>query len=192
MSDIALKSEKIASAVYFITSFFADQEPLKWKLREAASEVATFKKGAVRQSLLDITNLLRIAKNTGLISAPNYELMGKEIERYLADVDSSTLLPSLATPIKDNIGRPLQIEETNRAEEKPDLKDFSAVSVKKNTRQSIIIGLLKRKREAMIKDITPLIHGCSEKTIQRELLSMVKSGILRKEGEKRWSRYSLA
>ena len=44
----------------------------------------------------------------------------------------------------------------------------------------------------MIKDVSPLIKGCSEKTIQRELLSMVKSGILKKEGEKRWSKYSLA
>ena len=44
----------------------------------------------------------------------------------------------------------------------------------------------------MIKDVSPLISGCSEKTIQRELLAMVYAGILRKMGEKRWSRYSLA
>ncbi|NCN08031.1 hypothetical protein GW944_00480, partial [Candidatus Parcubacteria bacterium] len=73
-----------------------------------------------------------------------------------------------------------------------DLKNFGAVSVKKNSRQSIIINVLKRKKEIMIKDISPLIDGCSEKTIQRELLAMVNSGILKKEGEKRWSRYSLA
>ncbi len=72
------------------------------------------------------------------------------------------------------------------------LKEFGAVAVKKNSRQSIIINLLKRKKEIMIKDVAPLIEGVSEKTIQRELLSMVLQGILRKEGEKRWSRYSLA
>lgn len=72
------------------------------------------------------------------------------------------------------------------------LREFGAVSVKKNNRKSVIIGLLKRKKEIMIKDVVPLIEGCSEKTVQRELLSMVKEGILKKEGEKRWSRYSLA
>ena len=72
------------------------------------------------------------------------------------------------------------------------LKQYGAVSVKKNSRQSVIIGLLKRKKEIMIKDVSPLISGCSEKTIQRELSAMVAAGILRKIGDKRWSRYSLA
>jgi hypothetical protein len=80
----------------------------------------------------------------------------------------------------------------DRVQKSKSLKDFGAVSVKKNSRQSIIINLLKRKKEIMIKDVSPLISGCSEKTIQRELLAMVKAGILRKTGEKRWSRYSLA
>jgi hypothetical protein len=66
------------------------------------------------------------------------------------------------------------------------------VSVKKNKRQTVILDLLKRQKEIMIKDVSPLISGVSEKTIQRELLNMVKSGVLKKEGEKRWSRYSLA
>jgi DNA-binding transcriptional ArsR family regulator len=72
------------------------------------------------------------------------------------------------------------------------LRDFGTVAVKKNARQSVIINLLKRKREIMIKDVAPLIEGVSEKTIQRELLAMVEQGIVKKEGEKRWSRYSLA
>jgi len=76
--------------------------------------------------------------------------------------------------------------------EKKDLKEFGAVAVKKNSRQSVIISLLKRKKEIMIKDVSPLIDGVSEKTIQRELLAMVSQKILKKEGEKRWSRYSLA
>jgi hypothetical protein len=81
---------------------------------------------------------------------------------------------------------------THTEQEKKDLKEFGAVAVKKNSRQSVIIGLLKRKKEIMIKDVSPLIDGVSEKTIQRELLAMVSQKILKKEGEKRWSRYSLA
>ena len=82
--------------------------------------------------------------------------------------------------------------KTKAPKEPKTLKEFGAVAVKKNSRQSIIISLLRRKKEIMIKDVSPLIHGCSEKTIQRELLSMVDKGILKKIGEKRWSRYSLA
>lgn len=72
------------------------------------------------------------------------------------------------------------------------LKDFSVVAVKKNKRQSIIISLLKRKKEVMIKDITETITDCSEKTIQRELAALVDEGVLKKEGERRWTRYMLA
>jgi hypothetical protein len=36
------------------------------------------------------------------------------------------------------------------------------------------------------------IVSCGEKTLQRELVSMVKDGVLKKLGEKRWSRYMLA
>jgi hypothetical protein len=72
------------------------------------------------------------------------------------------------------------------------LKDFGSVAVKKNRRQSLIVGLLKRKREIMIKDVVGIISDCSEKTIQRELSLLVDSGLLKKEGERRWTRYSLA
>ena len=44
----------------------------------------------------------------------------------------------------------------------------------------------------MIKDLTPVIKGCSEKTIQRELATLVDKGIVNKEGERRWSVYSMA
>lgn len=62
---------------------------------------------------------------------------------------------------------------------------------RKNERQLKIIDLIKDKINISIKDITENIKDCSEKTIQRELLLMVKSGVLKKEGKKRWSKYSL-
>jgi len=43
-----------------------------------------------------------------------------------------------------------------------------------------------------IKDFTKNIKDCSEKTIQRELLAMVAKGVLKKEGERRWSKYFLS
>ncbi len=58
-------------------------------------------------------------------------------------------------------------------------------------RQDIIINLLKKNTELGIKDFVSSIKGCSEKTIQRELVSLVAKGQIKKEGEKRWSRYSL-
>jgi hypothetical protein len=54
-----------------------------------------------------------------------------------------------------------------------------------------IIALFKPGVELTIKDITSHLKEVSSKTVQRELLSLVARGSLKKRGEKRWSKYSL-
>ena len=252
MSNISHKPEKIASALYLITGFFIDTEPLKWKLRALAADLVSlglslrgqmFKEREaarleIRAIILEVMSLLSITKNVGLVSNANHDLLNQELLKYLdllgfpeglreengfAILSQSFFGPQSGEtrelrapesrediPVKDKfIQEPKRHDNFSRQEEKrellagwPDrtkkdthdkpLKEFGAVSVKKNSRQSIIIGLLKRKKEIMIKDVSLLISGCSEKTIQRELSAMIASGILKKTGEKRWSRYSLA
>lgn len=66
------------------------------------------------------------------------------------------------------------------------------VSMAGNNRQAEILKLVRSKNNLTIRDFSLVIKGCSEKTIQRELLKLVKDGVLKKEGERRWSHYSLA
>ena len=197
------KPEKLASAIYLISGFFNDQEPLKWKLRTLASEFIAFAVSLkerqiatieIKDIVLKITGFISVAKNAGLISIENHNLMQEELTKYIETLD-------YPVNISDFLNIESQKSEMKKLEERPvrsimikdkPLKEFGAVSVKKNSRQNIIISILKRKKEIMIKDISPMISGCSEKTIQRELSAMVQTGILRKIGEKRWSRYSLA
>jgi len=61
-----------------------------------------------------------------------------------------------------------------------------------------IISLIKDKKDLLnnndgvsIKDVSLAFTDCSEKTIQRELNSLVLKGQLKKTGAKRWSRYQL-
>ncbi len=61
----------------------------------------------------------------------------------------------------------------------------------KNNRQDIIFKMLNGGAKLTIKDFAKNIKGCSEKTIQRELISMLEKGVLKKEGERRWSKYFL-
>lgn len=62
----------------------------------------------------------------------------------------------------------------------------------KEERQQHILTVLKQQTTGMIKDFSAGITGCSEKTIQRLLTEMVENGALIKEGDRRWSRYSIA
>lgn len=73
-------------------------------------------------------------------------------------------------------------------------KDFNIL---KKQRRADIIDIIKNNGgNATIKDIIIKINTgtrnslpYSEKTLQRELMSMTRDGVLNKTGEKRWSRY---
>ncbi len=56
-------------------------------------------------------------------------------------------------------------------------------------RRETILNAIKGKSEYTIKDIAQYISGTSEKTIQRDLQALVAAGVLRRKGERRWSRY---
>jgi len=52
--------------------------------------------------------------------------------------------------------------------------------------------VLEAKPQATVKDISEVITDVSEKTIQRELNSLIEKGQVIREGERRWSRYSVS
>ena len=171
-------AERISVAMYFVTSFFDDKEPIKWQMRILSTHLVSYTIKDKSDVVREMKSLLSIAKSAGLMSDMNYEILVSELSKF-ENSDKKSLdiaLPSLPTP---------------HSYPKEVIKDKS-VSVKKNSRQETILSIIRRKKEIVIKDISSLLSGVSEKTIQRELLSMVKDGILKKSGEKRWSRYSLA
>ncbi|PIR38806.1 MAG: hypothetical protein COV34_00605 [Candidatus Zambryskibacteria bacterium CG10_big_fil_rev_8_21_14_0_10_42_12] len=63
---------------------------------------------------------------------------------------------------------------------------------RKKNRRDFILSVISQKGEVTIKDISSVFKGCSEKTIQRELIALVNDGVVSKEGERRWSRYKLS
>lgn len=67
----------------------------------------------------------------------------------------------------------------------------ATTDVAKESRRSRILKLVKDNREVTIKDISTHFADLSEKTIQRELVALTDLGVLKKFGERRWSRYTL-
>jgi predicted HTH transcriptional regulator len=62
---------------------------------------------------------------------------------------------------------------------------------RKDLRKNVVLEFIKGHTDVSIKDILPNINGCSEKTIQRELVSLINEKKIKKIGERRWSRYSI-
>lgn len=67
----------------------------------------------------------------------------------------------------------------------------SSFQMRKSSRREQILALFVKGVDVSIKDIASRIRGCSEKTIQRELNSLLYDNIIERIGEKRWSRYVL-
>ncbi len=65
----------------------------------------------------------------------------------------------------------------------------------KNKRHQVILSSLRREISYSVPEILKIIGmgtELSEKTIQRDLIHLVSSGLLKKTGERRWSRYQLS
>jgi len=56
-------------------------------------------------------------------------------------------------------------------------------------RRAEVLKIVSDQGRVSIKDISKVIRDCSEKTIQRELNSLIQLGQVRKEGDRRWSVY---
>ncbi|MFA6458781.1 MAG: DeoR family transcriptional regulator [Candidatus Paceibacterota bacterium] len=168
-------------------------------------------------SALETISLLNVARVSNLISTMNHSVLVKEIDQVLgllrdrlaasaenaglvlsekffktpdlfssgfkpAEYGNNTTIPSggSAGPVRQNR---TEIARINSGR--------GGVQQKKDQRKKSIVDLLKLQGNLTIKDFSKVMKDCSEKTIQRELMELVNKGILKKEGERRWSRYSL-
>jgi hypothetical protein len=94
------KTERLTRAVYLITNFFRDDEPLKWKLREEnlslleslslitdnASQVTPVDLSFIKRSLEMSLASLAVAHTAGLISEMNYGVLRSEYESLLSSL----------------------------------------------------------------------------------------------------------
>jgi len=78
-------------------------------------------------------------------------------------------------------------KETPIGHDKGHISDIPSRTV----RRDAILGILKTKGPSYIKDVSMLMRGMSEKTVQRELQALAAEGVVKKEGERRWTRYSV-
>lgn len=243
------RAEKISAALYLMSNFLNDEEPIKWDIRKLSTTLIkniselSFSDTSDRELKLHKTNttiselssMIEIASLASLVSKMNAEILAKELGILASTASRGRNNLNKLSPVKitrnffdfenkneyeandTTQNRALNMPKQKRAAIKdksqtrpnfpitsthylPDvseigkakIKEYGSVAVKRNKRQSFIIQVLKKKKDLTIKDISTIFHDCSEKTIQRELSILVDDGVVIKDGERRWTRYSLA
>lgn len=188
-------------------------------LVEAAVHAPAVAKMALSRELLTLSSMLAVARTSGLLSAMNATIIAEEVQNLLQEIagyeepriflDDVPTLAEIAkdvqkrsalertvapkvqavAPAKKAVKTPRKIVSFYKGQNAP-IKDKGPTDLK--DRQTAILSLIKNKGSVSIKDISTMIRGVSEKTIQRELAVLVSSGTVEKKGERRWSTYSLA
>ncbi len=211
------KTEKLATAVYMVTNLFSDNEPMKWTLRKKVSDMLlfvidykdTFSSRKIdflyqmKSNVLEVTSLLEISLRAGLVSQMNFSIIRQEFLNLIATIDMPAVMnKEVARDTLSSSFFDVPVVPTARIHTKSDvlegqnpIKDRVSITDKKvqrrSNRQTTILSILAKKGDLTIKDISHVIKDCSEKTIQRELNSFMSAGLVKRTGERRWSRYSL-
>jgi len=212
------KTQKIAYALFMISDLFEASEPLKMSLRNNAvdliknslsfinisTEVHLRQIDKLISCLLEALSLCEAGYFAKLISPMNNDLLKKEVQHIIEMLD---LKKGKRTSLDESFldvgsvdsykGQTDASKGHNVLYQKPVVSKVYVKPVKKEislshtSRTEVIMSLVKKGGELTIKDFLGYIKDCSEKTIQRELLALVAKGLLKKKGERRWSRYYL-
>jgi DNA-binding transcriptional ArsR family regulator len=157
-------------------------------------------------NLVDLESTLRLCEATDIIPSNLAQLLYEQLDgvqrymqnHYLSDnkIDFNQY-PSLHTA---PVGKPNKTlaSSTPTATRKKTVRipsgdistDAYMVYSQLTDRAARIRTVLEAKPQATIKDIAEIITDVSEKTIQRELNSLIEKGQVIREGERRWSKYS--
>ncbi len=170
--------------------------------------------GVVFHEIDAVRSLLMVARTGQLLSEMNTSLVSREFgvlktaleawaevrqpegglslspEFFLGEMPLS--FPRLPTPENPT---PARTVFPGGAKPEPTQDSVPLTSFAALPRRDAILSYLKEHPAATLKEIregTPLGQDLSEKTIQRELVSLVLEGLVVRAGERRWSRYSLA
>lgn len=210
------KTEKIVSVVFYILNNIDHTKKSETHISNIASKAHFAHENALRtlevkplnatevleqfaQSLIGLDSALRIAATSGAFSTDILYTVSGEIDTVLRSLSpyiesngsiESTFSTFEAAP-QPSTQTTKQSSQTASSKRQTQSSGSSSVPSTTVDRRTRISTILEAKGEATIKDISEIITDCSEKTIQRELNAMIDESLVQRQGERRWSRYSL-
>lgn len=215
------KAERLAKAIHLVTPAFKDSPALRDRLDlvavgliDAATMTLGSARGALSRELLALSSVLSIARSSGMLSDMNADLIAREAQHLLQEVaayeeprlaldEAPTLAEIAKGAVREGKREPARTEsvadlhealtegavgaQSHKGQSQGQVKDNKA----KSQRQEAILDVLKSKGALSIKDLSAVIRDVSEKTIQRELQTLINEGVVEKSGDRRWTTYAL-
>lgn len=203
---IYLKAEKLSFVLYKLSDLISDSEPLKTKIRdESLSMISDLSKVNRTDDVLKTDSLLSALSHArtiqsflsfgragNLFSEMNYDVLRREFENFASEIARNTNNASddITPYLYVALPAPKQNLHDRNTTDVASRHTLGPRKLNQNRRREIV-DFLAQNGTSSIKDICAGVTGYGEKTVQRELASLVEAGILERTGERRWSRYSL-
>ena len=210
------KTEKVVSVVFYILNNIDHDKKSETHIGNLASKAHFVHENALRtlevklvsskevleqfaQALVGLDSTLRIMAASHIITQDVLTVVVNEIDAVLRGLsgyiegDTKQSKPfftgtSMEAPSATTVShRSTASRSTTHNASSTQAESTSSPS----DRRERIKTILEAKGEATIKDISEIITDCSEKTIQRELNAMIEDNIVKRQGERRWSKYSI-
>ncbi len=205
-----LKAGRIMQVLFFLAAnaAAAERDDLEGLARRAGllpGDIAHLASGEVDAAvvLADIFALLSglqmltaggvLSKENALVIEAEYEAIAERLVRgshpspFLSSDDFG--VPELHEPSASTLSAPGHFGRLSSPTAVLKDKQPKGQNKGQSDRMSLILELVRKKKSLSIKEIAAVIKDCSEKTIQRELGSLIQQGLVRKVGERRWSLY---
>ncbi len=218
--QIFKKTEKIVSVIFYILNNTDSDKRSETHISNIAGKAHFVHENALRtleikpassrevleqfaQALIGLDSTLRVVSVSGLISPDVLAVLTTEIDTVLRGLRSYLQASGLtSSDFFDQLGvapsmqraapRPASRLQSGNNEARPQTSASASANQGTVDRRERIKTILEAKGEATIKDISEIVTDCSEKTIQRELNAMIEDNIVKRQGERRWSKYSVA
>lgn len=203
------KTERIVSVVFYITQSLEVSEKSKTHVEDIEHAARQLHDAVLRSlnsrahvaediiqetihALIVLESKLRVAQTTGMIAPDVLSVIVNETDSVLRGIgkytqDETVMIDRTAT-------ESVRPTPPKRVTEKVATAPTAATATPPaagGDRRARILTVIEAKGEVSIKDIAAIITDVSEKTIQRELNTMIEDSLIKRVGERRWSKYML-
>jgi len=221
-NSVFKKTEKAVSVVFYILSYIEQNEKTEFHIKTMSTKAMQVHEAALatlslyeyeaqskifpfQQTLVSLEGTLRIANAARVLNDEVLSLLLSEVDlvqRYLRN----HFVGAIPLTMQDGELVPQKKEATTKSRPTSSASRTTRSNIPKGDistdahlvysqlvdRSARIKTVLEAKPAATIKDIAEVITDVSEKTIQRELNSLIEKGQVVRDGERRWSKYSIA
>lgn len=152
------------------------------------ADIITKELEAISKVLTDELMMMKEQKQS-LIASPVYMNQPTIPENVIEDQVFKGLVERYESKRHQNDIKKILLTQKDNQNDIARIKATSQNDIQKIDRKQDVLNAIRSRGQSTIHDIQKLVPDCSTKTLQREVNRLVEMGVIRKEGNKRWTTY---